>query len=244
MFRGRFLLQGLVEERSADLLLCTWNCALRCVQRNQSSNRQAHVLPGWRQRGTRQHGTGGVMGAGECAAARRGASRALARTVGMLASLAVLSLWGGGACAQGLPTYQVPSGAGDFGPFATGFGGNLALSSEEKAVFNTPVTTTANVLAYSTQVLGRLNGGTPLYDQTFAVPYSDPTAQAGVAAARAAITTAGGARRHHWCACTDGFEHDDNFRLIHDLQTGRNESGCPKRGDGRRAEHHHPDRDA
>ncbi|MFT4026177.1 MAG: autotransporter outer membrane beta-barrel domain-containing protein [Novosphingobium sp.] len=62
----------------------------------------------------------------------------------------------------------------------------------ESLVFNPATTTTTNVTNYSTQILGRLNGGTPLYDQTFPVPFSDPAAQAGVVAARAAITTAGG----------------------------------------------------
>ncbi|MFT4026333.1 MAG: autotransporter outer membrane beta-barrel domain-containing protein [Novosphingobium sp.] len=65
-------------------------------------------------------------------------------------------------------------------------------SYTESLVFNPATVTTTNVTIYSTQILGRLNGGTPLYDQTFGVPFSDPIAQAGVVAARAAITTAGG----------------------------------------------------
>ncbi|MFT4027935.1 MAG: autotransporter outer membrane beta-barrel domain-containing protein [Novosphingobium sp.] len=65
-------------------------------------------------------------------------------------------------------------------------------SDAETIVFNPATVTTTNVTVYSTQILGRLNGGTPLYDQTFGVPFSDPIAQAGVVAARAAITNAGG----------------------------------------------------
>lgn len=68
----------------------------------------------------------------------------------------------------------------------------LSTSASEILVFNPATVTTTNVTTYLTQILGRLNGGTPLYDQTFAVPFSDPAAQAGVLAARAAITTAGG----------------------------------------------------
>lgn len=74
-------------------------------------------------------------------------------------------------------------------------GGNTSTfsnSQTESLVFNPATVTTTNVTIYSTQILGRLNGGVPLYDQTFGVAYSDLAAQAGVAAARAAITTAGG----------------------------------------------------
>ncbi len=69
---------------------------------------------------------------------------------------------------------------------------SFSMSSRESLVFNAPSVTTNRVTIYSTQVLGRLNGGTLLYDQTFGVPFSDPAAQAGIEAARAAITTAGG----------------------------------------------------
>lgn len=65
-------------------------------------------------------------------------------------------------------------------------------SATQSVVFNTPTTTTTNIINNSTQIIGRISGGTPLFDQTFAVPFSHPTAQAGVTAARAAITTAGG----------------------------------------------------
>nr|WP_292772796.1 hypothetical protein [Mesorhizobium sp.] len=65
-------------------------------------------------------------------------------------------------------------------------------SEAESLVFNPATVTTTNIVSYSTQILARLNGGVPIYDQTFDVPFSDPAPQAGVTAARAAITTAGG----------------------------------------------------
>ena len=68
----------------------------------------------------------------------------------------------------------------------------FATSQTESLVFSPATVTTINVTTYATQILGRLNGGTPLYDQTFGVPFSDPAAKAGVTAAQAAITTAGG----------------------------------------------------
>lgn len=71
-------------------------------------------------------------------------------------------------------------------------GQSFSMSSRESLVFTAPVVTINRVTVYSTQILGRLNGGTPLYDQTFGVPFSDSAAQAGVTAARAAITSAGG----------------------------------------------------
>lgn len=136
-----------------------------------------------------QHCTGGRMSrAGP--AARRLAGPALAAT--MLAAG-----WSGTAGAQSLPPY-VPVNqrvCSVFDPQCPGgTGGNFAgsTSSEEQVVFNTPVTRTTSTTIYETQIIGRLNGGTPLYDHTFPVPFSDPIAQSGVSAARAAITTAGG----------------------------------------------------
>ncbi|MBL8217079.1 MAG: hypothetical protein JNK87_40540 [Bryobacterales bacterium] len=49
---------------------------------------------------------------------------------------------------------------------------------------------TRDVETYSTRITGRLNNGPALYDQTFALPISDPAVQAGITQARAAITTA------------------------------------------------------
>jgi hypothetical protein len=65
-------------------------------------------------------------------------------------------------------------------------------SSTQTVVFNPPTTTTTNINRFSTQIIGRIGGGRPLFDQTFAFPFSHPTSQAGVTAARAAITNAGG----------------------------------------------------
>jgi hypothetical protein len=65
-------------------------------------------------------------------------------------------------------------------------------SRRESIVFSTPVVTTNRVGAFSTQIIGRLLGGQPLYDQTFAAAYNSLIVQNAVTAARAAITTAGG----------------------------------------------------
>ena len=166
-----------------------------------------------------QHCTGGVMRAGvgdqlhwgyqrtseqhrrsarRAGRSERKRSASVARVLAATLGTALPGLVAGGAAhAQSLPTYtpinqrvcsvfdpQCPGGAG----------GNSAqsTSSEEKVVFNTPTTRTTNTTIYATEIIGRLNGGTPLYDHTFSVPYSDAAAQGGVVAARAAITTAGG----------------------------------------------------
>lgn len=68
----------------------------------------------------------------------------------------------------------------------------FSFSTRESLVFNTPTVTTNASSAFSTQIVGRLLGGQPLYDQTFAAAFGSATVQNGVTAARAAITTAGG----------------------------------------------------
>lgn len=68
----------------------------------------------------------------------------------------------------------------------------FSFSIRDGLVFNAATVTTNRTTAYSTQILGRLVGGAPLFDQTFAAPFADPTVQNGVTAARAAITLAGG----------------------------------------------------
>ena len=65
-------------------------------------------------------------------------------------------------------------------------------SATQSVVFRPPTTTTTNINLNSTQIIGRISGGTPLYNQTFPFAFNHPTAQAGVTAARVAITTAGG----------------------------------------------------
>lgn len=71
-------------------------------------------------------------------------------------------------------------------------GQSFSFSSRESLVFNPATVITNRTTAYSTQIIGRLLGGTPLYDQTFATAFADPSVQSGVTAARAAITAAGG----------------------------------------------------
>lgn len=68
----------------------------------------------------------------------------------------------------------------------------LSTSATERLQFNDAVVTTQSDVGYSTQIIGRLSGGTALYDQLFALPYLDPAVQLGLDQARMAITTAGG----------------------------------------------------
>src|SRR5262249_35752869 len=68
----------------------------------------------------------------------------------------------------------------------------FAMSTRDALVFNAPTVTTNHVNVFSTQIIGRLLGGTPLYDQTFAEAFNSVTVQNALIAARAAITTAGG----------------------------------------------------
>jgi autotransporter-associated beta strand protein len=69
---------------------------------------------------------------------------------------------------------------------------SLTTSERQSITFTAPVVTTNRVNAFSTQIIGRLLGGQPLYDQTFAAAFNSATVQTGLVAARAAITTAGG----------------------------------------------------
>ncbi len=59
-------------------------------------------------------------------------------------------------------------------------------------VFNPATVTNNNINTFSTQIIGQIVGGSIVFDQTFGLPYADPTVQAGQTAAIAAITTAGG----------------------------------------------------
>ena len=59
-------------------------------------------------------------------------------------------------------------------------------------VFNPATVTTRNVDLYTTELVGKLDGGTILYDHTFNSAFNAPEVQSGVTAAMAAITTAGG----------------------------------------------------
>src|SRR5687767_1324673 len=71
-------------------------------------------------------------------------------------------------------------------------GGTLTTTtSTTHAITFTPTTTTQRIDTFSTGIIGRLNGGT-VFDRTFNAAFGDPVVQAGVNAARAAITTAGG----------------------------------------------------
>lgn len=69
---------------------------------------------------------------------------------------------------------------------------STTTSQTESITFNPAAVTVTSITNYATQIIGRLAGGAALYDQTFAVAFADPITQAGVAAARLAITAAGG----------------------------------------------------
>lgn len=68
----------------------------------------------------------------------------------------------------------------------------FSFSTRDALVFNAPTTTTNHVSIFSTQIIGRLVGGQPLYDQTFSAAFNSLTVQNALTAARAAITVAGG----------------------------------------------------
>jgi len=70
-------------------------------------------------------------------------------------------------------------------------GNTTTTSTSESIIFQTPVTTTVTSNSYSTQVLGRVNGGT-VYDQTFGVAVSNPAVQSAFGTATLAVTNAGG----------------------------------------------------
>jgi hypothetical protein len=72
-------------------------------------------------------------------------------------------------------------------------GGTVVVTNSrtEQLTFAPPALTTANATAASTEIVGKYNGAI-VYDQTFAAAYGTPTVQAGVTAANAAITAAGG----------------------------------------------------
>jgi uncharacterized protein with beta-barrel porin domain len=71
-------------------------------------------------------------------------------------------------------------------------GTTTSESTRQSVVFNPATVTFANISAFSTTVIGRLTGGAALFNQTYAQPFASTVVQGGVAAARLAVTTAGG----------------------------------------------------
>lgn len=65
-------------------------------------------------------------------------------------------------------------------------------AASDTIIFNNPVVTTTTTQLFETQIIGRIQGGAPLFDQTFNAAFADPIVQGGVTAARLAITNAGG----------------------------------------------------
>src|SRR5665213_840012 len=120
-----------------------------------------------------------LMGVGNC---RRLAPRE--RALG-LAALGLI-----GACALAQPA-RAQSGSIFVNPNPGG--ASVTSNSSTQALQFAPATQTLNqVTQFDTELIGRLNGGTPLYDRSFDAAFATPIVQAGVAAAKAAITSAGG----------------------------------------------------
>ena len=72
-------------------------------------------------------------------------------------------------------------------------GSTVVTNSANYAVSFAPATlTTIQTTAFDTELIGKLNGGVILYDQSFNAAFGTPTVAAGVTAAITAITTAGG----------------------------------------------------
>ena len=91
-----------------------------------------------------------------------------------------------GSCLMSLTSY---------GALAAETGGTVITTQESfrtVLVFNPATVTTNNINTFTTQIIGQIVGGSIVFDQTFGLPYADPTVQAGQTAAIAAITTAGG----------------------------------------------------
>ncbi|MEG3147539.1 autotransporter outer membrane beta-barrel domain-containing protein [Sphingomonas sp. RT2P30] len=80
-----------------------------------------------------------------------------------------------------LPPYQASSDSTTFYDANT-----------QTLVFNPATQTTSTVDSYKTTIQGKIIGGTLLYNQSFDQAYGSSAVQAGVAAARLAITTVGG----------------------------------------------------
>ena len=103
--------------------------------------------------------------------------------------------WRGGTSALGLVTaLLLARGAAAQSYVNPNPGGDVVVTEDDTVALQfapaTQVTTTANVT--TTELIGTLNGGKPVYDQTFTAAFSSPIVQAGVSAARLAITSAGG----------------------------------------------------
>ena len=69
---------------------------------------------------------------------------------------------------------------------------DFSYSTAGEIVLNSPSVTTLATTRYETELLARIDGGSLVYDRSFALPFADPAVQDGVAQARVAITTAGG----------------------------------------------------
>jgi autotransporter-associated beta strand protein/T5SS/PEP-CTERM-associated repeat protein len=75
---------------------------------------------------------------------------------------------------------------------AAGGSTTTTTSESDAVVFNAPTITVVEVDAFETRIIGRLSGGTPLFDQTYADAFASAIVQNGIAAARLAITASGG----------------------------------------------------
>ncbi len=98
--------------------------------------------------------------------------------------------WAAASVATAAVLGAVPALAQVSGP-TPGSSISTSASITEQIVFTAPVVTVRRIDIVSTQIIGRLQGGT-IFDQSYPVPFADPAAQAGLASARMAITTHGG----------------------------------------------------
>ena len=71
-------------------------------------------------------------------------------------------------------------------------GATMVSESKSHSETITPQTVSREVDTSATRIVGQITPKPPVYDQTFNAPLNDPQVQAGIAQARAAITSAGG----------------------------------------------------
>jgi uncharacterized protein with beta-barrel porin domain len=116
---------------------------------------------------------------------------------GLALGLAALGLIGAGALAQpARAQVNVAQITATFNNGVETLSGEgpvyTSISGSRNLVFAQPNVTTDQATDAVTQLIGRLNNGTPLYNQSFDALFGSPTVQAGVIAADQAITHAGG----------------------------------------------------
>lgn len=87
---------------------------------------------------------------------------------------------------EGNSVFLVLAVGGGGGTFTT------TTSETDSIIFNAPTITVQRVGLFETRIIGRLTGGTPLFDQTVNAAFGSAPVQTALAAARLAITAGGG----------------------------------------------------